>query len=107
VPMVRVDNVYILPGIPRLFQAMLAANTDRFQGPSFVLTTLFTQQGEGDIGEALRAIAEAHPTVQIGSYPKTTDEQHYTTKLCFEGRDQADVAAAVVAAREAFELYDA
>ena len=104
--MVRVENVYILPGIPRLFEAMVGANKDRFQGPSIVLTTLFTRQGEGDIGEALRAIATAHPAVQIGSYPRTTDEQNYTTKLCFEGRDEADVVAAVQAARAAVELYE-
>jgi hypothetical protein len=47
VPLVCVRNVYILPGIPRLFNAMVEASKDRFAGPGMVLETLKTLQGKG------------------------------------------------------------
>lgn len=47
-------------------------------------------------------IAEKFPSVSIGSYPNTQREYKlYTTKLCFDGRDESAITAAVAAAREA------
>jgi len=105
VPLVCVRNVYILPGIPRLFNAMVEASKDRFAGPGMVLETLKTLQGEGEIADALREIAGRFPDVSIGSYPKTQDSQAYTTKLCFEGRNAASVEAAVAEAKAAFDTF--
>lgn len=87
VPLVNCGEVYVLPGIPRLFQGMLGANMDRFQGPSMHSEALYTRRGEGDIAQTLGEIAARFPQVNIGSYPnvKASDEDRaYTTKLNFE-----------------------
>lgn len=47
VPLVNIDDVYILPGIPRLFQQMIEAHLGRFQGAAAKAEVLFTHMGEG------------------------------------------------------------
>jgi hypothetical protein len=55
VPLVNIQNTYILPGIPRLFQQMVEAHAARFQGPAAHERVLFTNMGEG--GRARRGWA--------------------------------------------------
>lgn len=109
-------NVHILPGIPRLFQAMIEAHKGRFQGPKSYSQDVLTQQGEGDLAGPLAEVAKAHPSVRIGSYPNTDfdafqgrGEQSlaYRVKIMFEGRDVEEVAAAVAAAREVIPTLEA
>ncbi len=88
VPMACIKGVYILPGIPRLFKAMITANSQRFHGAAYLSTTLFSDDGEGDVAQALRDIAAEHPDVRIGSYPSTADGQGYSVKLQLEARSQ-------------------
>ena len=107
VPMAQLRNVFVLPGVPWLFKMMIDANKDLFTGPSISSATLFTHQGEGDLAAALTAVAEAHPGVNIGSYPNTTrGDARFTTKLCFDGRDAAALNAAVAATRAAIRTFD-
>lgn len=49
VPLVNVQNVYVLPGIPRLFKQMLGAHQERFNGPPFLSAVLYTNVPEGDL----------------------------------------------------------
>ena len=108
VPLVHLDAVYVLPGVPGLFKRMVEASLHRFRGPEAHSTELYTDEGEGDLGEALGAIAARHPAVQIGSYPETSRYEEgaaaaagYTTKLSFVSRDPAALAAAVAEAEAA------
>ena len=106
VPLVQVDNVFVLPGIPRLFQSMLEANQDLFTGSGFTTETWWTQWGEGDLAEALGQVAEKYNSVvQIGSYPRTKSDHTYVTKLVFEGRDAEAVKAAVKEAAATIEMH--
>ena len=85
VPLVNMDEVYVLPGIPRLFQAMLGAHLDRFRGESMHSETMYTRLGEGDLAKTLGEIAARHPDVNIGSYPNVnSDKSDFVTKLNFE-----------------------
>lgn len=49
VPLVNLHGVYILPGIPRLFQAMIEAHKEPFRGPTCSTVTLYTNTVEGDL----------------------------------------------------------
>lgn len=49
VPLVNLQGVYILPGIPRLFRRMVEAHKTRFQGPAASTAEFATHKGEGDI----------------------------------------------------------
>ncbi|GFR39922.1 hypothetical protein Agub_g430 [Astrephomene gubernaculifera] len=101
VPLVNVGGVYVLPGIPRLFQAMVAAHQDRFSGPAFHSSALFTQLGESDLAGPLTQVAARHPAVAIGSYPNTAADTtgSYKVKLALSSRDPAALAAAVAGVR--------
>ena len=55
VPLVNLHGVYILPGIPRLFKAMIEANTGPFKGPANSSRTLYTNTVEGDLAGKLYA----------------------------------------------------
>lgn len=104
-------NVYILPGIPRLFQSMIEAHIDRFKGPQSHSVSLYSHVGEGDLAKALSGIASAHPKVRIGSYPNTKFDFNnpkntlaHRVKLVFEGRDIEAVEAAVQDAKNCIDL---
>ena len=87
VPLAVIENTYILPGIPRLFQQMLKAQESRFKGPAVFSHTVFTNTGEGDLAHPLTAIAEKYGgKVDIGSYPNTRDDDSYVTKLVLHSR---------------------
>lgn len=106
VPLAEIGRVFILPGIPRLFQAMLEQNKELFTGPSTFSQALYTNLGEGDVAVPLAQVAEAHPKVRIGSYPNTDNaDTRYRVKLQFEARDGKAVEAAVAAAEQALQTF--
>lgn len=99
VPIVRVKNVHILPGIPELFQKMIVAFSPQLQGTPQTRVVVRTQLGEGDIATVLRDAASAHPTISIGSYPRYESrevddaQEPFKVRVTFEGQDAAAVEA--------------
>lgn len=49
VPLVNLEGVHILPGIPKLFRQMVKSHKERFQGPAASSEELYTNSGEGDL----------------------------------------------------------
>jgi molybdopterin-biosynthesis enzyme MoeA-like protein len=87
-------NVWILPGVPEIFRMKLAVVRARVRGPEpFVSRAVFTQLDEAELKPLLDDIVAAHPSVEVGSYPKWFDPS-YKTKLTFDGRNAAEVEAA-------------
>ena len=94
-PTVVLRNVWVLPGIPEVFQMKLAHVRARLVGPTPIVSrAVYTRMDEGDLKPLLDAVVAAHPAVEVGSYPKWFDRS-YKTKLTFDGRDAARVDAAV------------
>lgn len=99
-PTIRVENTWLLPGVPEIFRMKLAVVVDRIgeRGvAAFVTRAVYTKMDEGDLKPLLDGIVERFPDVGVGSYPKWQDPT-YKTKLTFDGRD----ALRVDAARDAF-----
>lgn len=70
-PGFRLENVFVLAGVPRIMAAMLDGVLPTLKGGARVATrTLRCDLPEGRMAEGLRAVAERYPTVEIGSYPK-------------------------------------
>jgi len=92
-PTVTVENVYILPGIPSLFEQKFESLRERFATTPFVLRVIYTREGEGTIAEHLNATLQAYPELQLGSYPKLGDPE-YAVKLTLESKDATYVQAA-------------
>jgi FAD synthetase len=93
-PTVKCENVYILPGIPELFEQKFHALRERFTATPYVLRVVYTREGEGSIAEHLNATMAAFPELLLGSYPKLGDPD-YAVKLTLESKDPEYVQAAL------------
>lgn len=93
-PTVVIENVFVLPGVPEIFELKLADLRKRLdQGYEFHSQAIYTLSGEGEIASLLERIAEAFPGVMVGSYVKWKAED-YRTKVTFDGSDPDIVAKA-------------
>jgi molybdenum cofactor synthesis domain-containing protein len=69
-PGVRIDNVYILAGVPYIAASMLEALTGKLEGGRPVVSiTIGARAAESDVADLLRDTEAANPGVAIGSYP--------------------------------------
>jgi molybdenum cofactor synthesis domain-containing protein len=100
-PVVSIENVYVLPGVPEIFEVKLLMLRERIGSDvPFVSRALYTMCDEGEVAALLEAIVRAHPGVEVGSYPRWRDPT-YRVKITFDGRDPARVDAALEACRSA------
>ena len=98
-PGFRIGNVFVMAGVPAIFQAMLDRVVPTLRtGAKMLSETVHCPFGEGTIGTALGDIQKAHPSTVIGSYPKFADGKFWT-ELVVRSRD----AGALAAARAAVE----
>jgi molybdenum cofactor synthesis domain-containing protein len=86
-PTVQVENVYILPGIPQIFENKLMALLGRFATDPYFIRTIYTNAGEGTIAEYLDTCLTSYPELLLGSYPKIGDSE-YRVKLTLESKDR-------------------
>lgn len=94
-PTVVCENVYILPGVPEIFERKLDALRERLdEGQRFFNHTVYTHCDEGEIAELLTTLTFAHPAVTIGSYLVLSDPT-YRVRVTF---DSVDALASQVAA---------
>jgi molybdenum cofactor synthesis domain-containing protein len=91
-PVVAMNNVYILPGIPQIFVIKFKSIRERFRVAPFHLRCVFTSAEEGTIAAELDRIVANHP-VQVGSYPKI-DSDDYKVKVTLESKDLSAVETA-------------
>lgn len=88
-PGFRMDNVFVFAGIPSIARAMFAAAAPELaSGATIRSASVDVFVREGDIAAPLERIAEAHPGVEIGSYPFARDGV-FGANLVVSGRDEA------------------
>jgi len=76
-PGVRMENVYIMAGVPHIAASMLDALTGKLEGGRpMVSVTVGARAAESDVADLLRETEEAHPGVAIGSYPFFKDGKY-------------------------------
>jgi molybdenum cofactor synthesis domain-containing protein len=93
-PTVVIENVFVLPGVPEIFELKFTDLRKRLdQGQEFHSHAVFTLSGEGAIASLLERIAKAFPGVMVGSYVKWKAED-YRTKVTFDGNDRGAVLEA-------------
>jgi len=70
-PGFSMENVHVMAGVPRIMQAMFQALAPRLQRGEAIVSATVHADGifEGGIAEALSAVQDAHPDLDIGSYP--------------------------------------
>ena len=92
-PVITIENVIVLPGVPSLLREGFAQIRGRLQGAPIHARAIYFSVGEGTLAEHLDATVAAFPTVGIGSYPRF-DECDYRVKVTFDGRDAGQVQGA-------------
>jgi len=93
-PVMVVENVVMLPGVPQFFRAQFDAFTAVLDAPPFRLATVYLLIAEDLFAQALDRVAREHADVEIGSYPRFDDADH-RVRVTFEAKDGARVEAAL------------
>jgi len=99
-PGFKMQNVYVMAGVPKIFQAM-------FQQIRLTLKTgaiaksiaLAAFVREGDIAAPLTALQEKYPEVEMGSYPFLKNER-FGAQLVFTATNEESLNAAVNEAQQ-------
>ncbi len=103
-PVLRLGNVWMLPGVPEIFRAKVLVLAERLpRGQAYVSLSVLTHKDESEIKALLDDAVAAFPDVSIGSYPRwhppgaavvAASEDTYRTKITFDGRVESRVFAA-------------
>ena len=75
-PPVRIENVFIFPGIPEYLASKFHSIMERFRGTPFRLVRLYVDEDECYITEHLDRVVEEFPGVMVGSYPQINKGSH-------------------------------
>ena len=69
-PGIRIDNIFIMAGVPHITAGMLDALTGTLEGGEPVISqSIGCWTAESEVAELLRDTEKAHANVAIGSYP--------------------------------------
>ncbi|MGH7326315.1 MAG: competence/damage-inducible protein A [Candidatus Rokuibacteriota bacterium] len=93
-PTILAGNVYVLPGVPEIFQQKFEAIRERFRGEPYHLRNVFVRIGEGMLADYLNALLRDFPALLLGSYPEFSNPE-YRVKVTLESRDLAYLEAAL------------
>ena len=87
-PTLKVENIYVLPGIPELFESKLLSIVNRFSADPFHLRVVYSGEFETTIADFLNQTLREFPELMLGSYPKYGDAE-YRVRITLESKDRA------------------
>jgi molybdenum cofactor synthesis domain-containing protein len=93
-PVISLQNVVILPGVPSLLREGFSRLREKFRVAPIFSRALYFTVGEGALAEHLDAAVAQFPDVSIGSYPRFDDADH-RVKVTFDGRTEKNVRGAL------------
>ena len=100
-PGFRMENVFVMAGVPKVMQSMMDAIAPTLsRGTPVQSVTVNFLGGEGDIAKPLGEVQDRFPQLSIGSYPYESPTG-FATNLVVRGRDVATVEAAAVEVEKA------
>ncbi|HEU4342582.1 MAG TPA: competence/damage-inducible protein A [Candidatus Binatia bacterium] len=85
-PVIKLHNVFIFPGIPRILQERFEAIKEGFREAPYFLKTVYVRYGEGVIATILNDVLANFPKLLLGSYP-VLDAVDYKVKVTLESKD--------------------
>jgi molybdenum cofactor synthesis domain-containing protein len=85
-PIVKIHNVFIFPGIPRILQERFHAIKENFREAPYFLKNVYMKLGEGIIAKTLNDVLARFPELLLGSYP-VLENPEYKVKVTFESKD--------------------
>ncbi len=106
-PGFRIENVWVMAGVPAIFEAMLAFVSARISGgPRIESRSLSASVPEGAHAADLRQLAGRFPDLEIGSYPFARAGILGTT-VVVRGTDKATVAQCASEVRNVLKSHGA
>jgi molybdenum cofactor synthesis domain-containing protein len=91
-PGFRIENVFVLAGVPSIAHAMFEALAPQLErGAPMLSGNIGANVREGDIAAGLTAIQEKFPDVAIGSYPSMRNGGFHTS-IVARGTDKSQIA---------------
>jgi len=93
-PLVVFKNIYLFPGIPRLFAAKLPSLRLEITGTPKILHSVFLNSDESRVAPILSQVDEEYLDVKIGSYPRFGEDTDHRVWISLEAADSTMVAAA-------------
>lgn len=95
-PGFSMQNVHVMAGVPKVFQAMVASLLPTLAGGAPLLSrTLRVDRGEGDIAGPLGQFAQEFNDLSVGSYPFQQSNGRYGSNIVIRGQDAARLDAAM------------
>ena len=94
VPGYRIDNVFVMAGVPRIMRMMMKGVIAKLDtGLSIHNASIHANVGEGEIAAALHKIQDSHPNIDIGSYPQDIDSEISDYRVIFvvKGTDTEEI----------------
>ncbi|MDF2095863.1 competence/damage-inducible protein A [Aquibaculum arenosum] len=93
-PGIKIENVFVLAGVPRIMQAQFEALApDLVGGLPMQSVSLPVAMPESEVAPGLGALQERYPDVEMGSYPYMRDGR-VGTSLVLRATDEARLKAA-------------
>jgi FAD synthetase len=83
---VKIRNVYIFPGIPKILEERFQAIKEIFRDAPYYLKNVYIRYGEGVIATILNDLLVKFPALMLGSYP-VLDLPDYKVKVTLESKD--------------------
>jgi molybdenum cofactor synthesis domain-containing protein len=94
-PGFKIENVFVMAGVPKIFEAMVASVLPTLTGGTPLISQSYRiERGEGVVATPLRDLAEKYADLSLGSYPFQKDGA-YGTNIVIRGTDEAKVSAAM------------
>ena len=94
-PGFSLENVHVMAGVPKIFEAMVEGLLPTITGGDPVLSeTVRLERGEGEVAADLGKIAEKYPNISMGSYPFNLNGS-YGTNIVFRGTDACEIERVV------------
>jgi molybdenum cofactor synthesis domain-containing protein len=94
-PGFRIENVFVLPGVPQIMQAIFNELKYRLSGGAKLLSrSVSCSLGEGTIARDLGALQDRYSDLEIGSYPYFRRSDFGVT-LVIRGTERERIAAAM------------
>jgi len=84
---VKLGNIYIFPGIPKILHERFRVIQEDFRDAPFYLKVVYVKEGEGVIAAILNSLLESFPDLLLGSYP-VLDNPDYKVKVTLESKDR-------------------
>jgi len=98
----RIDNVYVLAGVPDIFASQLAVILDDFGGQGFERREIEVELPESSFALKLEEIQKLFPEVEIGSYPSRCGNRP-CGKICLSSQQTDQLTVAEKAVRSMLE----